>query len=313
MANNGRMNESGQFVRSDGSVCYNLPGAGDYYASLGYHVVPGQDNVHYTITPQGTFWTTAPLTDASPLQIVTEKVENAKETLSEMAEPVLDGAAGFVTRIDDNVSFGIVQNGYEEITGHRIDDRDTLAFYKGQVAGDILSGGVGVGEIAAGSAGGSLSIAAIPESGGLSIVAVDASYGTIALGTNTLNNAKQNLQQDWLKATTRESEGSSNAKTTAELIKDVTIKDGKYYSPKATIDEIGQLEAKGVDFSKLDSKVMSSRPSTEGGTSRVVKYSDSDGTKFIVHEVTDQSGNVLHRDFDAVRIESGQLINKAEK
>lgn len=71
------------------------------------------------------------------------------------------------------------------------------------------------------------------------IVAVDASYGTIALGTNTLNNAKQNLQQDWLKATTRESEGSSNAKTTAELIKDVTIKDGKYYSPKATIDEIG--------------------------------------------------------------------------
>ncbi|MGL5255462.1 MAG: hypothetical protein ACRC76_00380 [Proteocatella sp.] len=58
---------------------------------------------------------------------------------------------------------------------------------------------------------------------------------------------------------------------------------------------------------------MSSRPSTEGGTSRVVKYSDSDGTKFIVHEVTDQSGNVLHRDFDAVRIESGQLINKAEK
>jgi hypothetical protein len=109
------------------------------------------------------------------------------------------------------------------------------------------------------------------------------------------------------------SQGSSNAKTTAELIKDVTIKDGKYYSPKATIDEIGQLEAKGVDFSKLDSKVMSSRPSTEGGTSRVVKYSDSDGTKFIVHEVTDQSGNVLHRDFDAVRIESGQLINKAEK
>ena len=35
--------------------------------------------------------------------------------------------------------------------------------------------------------------------------------------------------------------GASETKTTLDLIKDVTIQDGKYYAPKATIDEIGQL------------------------------------------------------------------------
>jgi len=68
-----------------------------------------------------------------------------------------------------------------------------------------------------------------------------------------------------------------------------------------------------VDFSKLDSKVMSLRASTEGGMSRVIKYSDGNGIKFIIHEVTDAKGNIIHRDFDAVRIESGQLINKSRE
>lgn len=31
---------------------------------------------------------------------------------------------------------------------------------------------------------------------------------------------------------------------------------------------------------------------------------------FIIHEVTDALGNIIHRDFDAVRISSGQLILK---
>lgn len=52
------------------------------------------------------------------------------------------------------------------------------------------------------------------------------------------------------------------------------------------------------------------RPSTEGGTSVVYRYSDSNGTKYMIHEVTDGKGNVIHRDFDAVRIPSGQIINK---
>ena len=55
---------------------------------------------------------------------------------------------------------------------------------------------------------------------------------------------------------------------------------------------------------------MSSRASTEGGTSVVYKYSDELGTKYLIHEVTDARGYIIHRDFDAVRISSGQLINK---
>lgn len=35
---------------------------------------------------------------------------------------------------------------------------------------------------------------------------------------------------------------------------------------------------------------MSSRASTEGGTSVVYKYSDELGTKYLIHEVTDASG-----------------------
>ena len=30
----------------------------------------------------------------------------------------------------------------------------------------------------------------------------------------------------------------------------------------------------------------------------------------MIHEVTDGKGNVIHRDFDAVRISSGHIINK---
>lgn len=83
-----------------------------------------------------------------------------------------------------------------------------------------------------------------------------------------------------------------------------------YYTDKSTIDKIGQIEAKGENFSLLIRKIMSSRASTEGGTSVVYKYSDKQGTKYLIHEVTDLNGFILHKDFDTVRIASGQLINK---
>ena len=105
----------------------------------------------------------------------------------------------------------------------------------------------------------------------------------------------------------------SAAKTTLDYMKDVQKIDGKYFAPKNIIDEIGQIEAKDVNFSSLRSKVTSIRPSAEGGVSKVIQYSDNDGTRFIIHEVTDYSGRSLHRDFDAVRIQSGQIINKLPK
>ena len=55
---------------------------------------------------------------------------------------------------------------------------------------------------------------------------------------------------------------------------------------------------------------MSSRASTEGGTSIVYRYSDEYGTKYMIHEVKNADGYIIHRDVDAVRISSGQIINK---
>jgi len=47
---------------------------------------------------------------------------------------------------------------------------------------------------------------------------------------------------------------------------------------------------------------------------RKVRYFDTEGnTRAIVHEVTDAKGNIIHRDFDAVRLESGQMVNKDKK
>ena len=107
--------------------------------------------------------------------------------------------------------------------------------------------------------------------------------------------------------------GKSSGKydTTADFLTNIENRNGKFYTDKATIDKIGQIEARGEDFSLLNKRIMSSRASTEGGSSIVYKYSDELGTKYLLHEVTDAKGYIIHRDFDAVRILSGQLINKA--
>ena len=111
---------------------------------------------------------------------------------------------------------------------------------------------------------------------------------------------------------TETSYGKSSGKydTTADFLTNIENRNGKFYTDKATIDKIGQVEARGEDFSPLNKRIMSSRASTEGGTSVVYKYSDELGTKYLIHEVTDSRGYIIHRDFDAVRISSGQLINK---
>ena len=114
------------------------------------------------------------------------------------------------------------------------------------------------------------------------------------------------------KNTDETSNGKSIGKydTTADFLTNIENRNGKFYTDKATIDKIGQVEARGEDFSLLNKRIMSSRASTEGGTSVVYKYSDELGTKYLIHEVTDARGYIIHRDFDAVRISSGQLINK---
>ena len=69
--------------------------------------------------------------------------------------------------------------------------------------------------------------------------------------------------------------GKSSGKydTTADFLTNIENRNGKFYTDKATIDKIGQVEARGEDFSLLNKRIMSSRASTEGGTSVVYKYS----------------------------------------
>ncbi|MGY3665877.1 MAG: hypothetical protein ACXAHE_19120 [Roseburia sp. 1XD42-69] len=103
---------------------------------------------------------------------------------------------------------------------------------------------------------------------------------------------------------------NGKCESTADFMVDIENVNGKFYTDKDTIDKIGRIEARGEDFSLLYKKIMSSRPSSEGGTSIVYKYSDELRTKYLIHEVTDARGYIIHRDFDAVRISSEQLINK---
>ena len=105
-------------------------------------------------------------------------------------------------------------------------------------------------------------------------------------------------------------QGSIKNKTTAEYLSNIENISGNLYTNKKTIDSIGKIEAVNEDFSLLNRVVSSQRISSERGFSTVYKYSNSYGTKYLIHEVTDANGYVIHRDFDAVRVSSGQLINK---
>ena len=60
--------------------------------------------------------------------------------------------------------------------------------------------------------------------------------------------------------------GKSSGKydTTADFLTNIENRNGKFYTDKATIDKIGQVEARGEDFSLLNKRIMSSRASTEG-------------------------------------------------
>ena len=45
---------------------------------------------------------------------------------SKLQRNFLDWAAGTISAVDDNMSFGLAQNFYHYVTGHRIDNRDSL-------------------------------------------------------------------------------------------------------------------------------------------------------------------------------------------
>ena len=98
--------------------------------------------------------------------------------------------------------------------------------------------------------------------------------------------------------------------STSFYLRNLEKNNNKYYALKSIIDEIGRIEAHKEDFSLLKRETMTSHASSEGGKSIVYKYTDKQGVKYLIHEVTDENNCVIHRDFDAVRIASGQLVNK---
>ena len=102
----------------------------------------------------------------------------------------------------------------------------------------------------------------------------------------------------------------NDCETTLDFLRRIDCINGNYYADPETIATIGKIEASGEDFSLLNRSIQSQRDSTEGGFSTVYKYIDNQGTKYLIHEVTDANELIIHRDFDAVRIMSGQIINK---
>ena len=87
---------------------------------------------------------------------------------------------------------------------------------------------------------------------------------------------------------------------------------GNYYADSKTVNALGSK----LKFGKLNSKVtkvsdaMWDGKKTGGKSTSIVYTNDKGETIAVVHQVTDAKGNIVHRDFDAVRIESGQMINK---
>lgn len=143
-----------------------------------------------------------------------------------------------------------------------------------------------------------------PEHMAMDFLGGAAMYGM----SKVLPKIREKLPWNKISNETSYGKSSKNYKSMADYL--TNIESRKFYTDKVTIDQIGQIEARGEDFSLLNKKNMSSRASAEGGTSIVYKYSDELGTKYLIHEVTDARGYIIHRDFDAVRISSGQLINK---
>ncbi|HCC07105.1 MAG TPA: hypothetical protein DEP72_02915, partial [Clostridiales bacterium] len=137
--------------------------------------------------------------------------------------------------------------------------------------------------------------------------------GTVAVGTKGLDKATKTSK---VVETVNTAEKVSKIETTADLLREAILIGEKIYVKPNILNEIGVAEAAGgKGFSGLTRTIIQSKPATwqgelTGGTQQIIQYSDSKGIKFIVHEVTEGNGLTVHRDFDAVHIQSGHMINK---
>jgi hypothetical protein len=180
------------YIHIDGEGDYqvrNIKDVGDYYADLGYKVVLGQDGLsHYAISSDGVpYYTTYPLT--SRAERVSEQLNTAKQAIS-------DFGAGVISSVDDSAGFGSGQAIYEEMTGRRIDNRDSNSYYNGRIVGDVGSAVYGVGNIIAGFGETSAGIATGPETLGLSLTVSGAGVAQMAYGAGVVGSSASNFGND---------------------------------------------------------------------------------------------------------------------
>ena len=117
-------------------------------------------------------------------------------TPADMRNPLIDGAAGFVVAVDNNMSFGLGQGIYQGLTGRRIDNRTTFSYYSGKTCGNIVTISIGFREIFVGidlSLGG---IAVSPETGGVSLTLSGVGAGILGHGAVTVMNSIVHGRED---------------------------------------------------------------------------------------------------------------------
>ena len=117
-------------------------------------------------------------------------------TPSDVQNSLMDSAAGFVVAVDENISFGLMQDVYEKLTGHRIDNRTTHSYYKGKLGGHIVTSDIGIREIFTGINLSLRGIAVSPETGGASLVLSGVGVAILGHGTLTTVNSIVHEQDD---------------------------------------------------------------------------------------------------------------------
>ena len=117
-------------------------------------------------------------------------------TPSDIAQPLLDGSAGFVVAVDNNLSGGIGQSLYQGWTGHRIDNRNTPTYHLFKIIGDSVTGGIGSWGIGTGISMGAGGLIAAPETGGLSLSISAEGAALAGYGLVVTKNSLDNMQKD---------------------------------------------------------------------------------------------------------------------
>ena len=169
---------------------YSLGSVGDYYANLGCPVVKGVNGLHFTKTPNGSYYYTT-----------------ANVTINNLSEPSIDNIinknAGIISSLDKNISGGILIDAYESITGSQIGDVNSEAYWQGKVQGDIASGIIGSGLINTGITGsaGGIVISGAGNVAGASISGTGAALAGYGIGITA--KSSDNLNDDYIRLEAR--------------------------------------------------------------------------------------------------------------